>query len=223
MKDMYDHSQVVMKQYADRVGADYVCITEMDSKYPHPAFLRFKIFEQFKEYDQIMYVDADMFFHDMTPDLFEYTERQSETSFMKIDSALPETSISYRKHLKTSKTETYYNSGFFVFKREFIDKFWNQHWVPMELYKKSEWKDQDALNYMIRNEHENMYLLSRDWNGVMAVEKPLFNVHYSGLRKDRWTHEYHNEVIQRKYDRLKEMEINEDLYRMEAPVTNSLF
>lgn len=223
MKDMYDHSQVVMKEYADRVGADYVCITEMDLKYTHPTFLRFKIFEQFKEYDQIMYVDADMFFHDMTPDLFEFTSRQRETAFMKIDSALPETSIIYNKNLRTSKTEKYYNAGFFLFKREFIDKFWKNHWDTMDRYKNTQWRDQDALNYMIRNEHEDIFLLSRDWNGVMAVEKPLFNVHYTGLRKDKWTPEYHDEVIQRKYNRLKEMDINEDIYRMESPKVNSLF
>lgn len=206
IKEMYDLSQIAMKRYANRVGADYHCITEMDNSYPHPAFLRFSVFEKFKEYDQILYVDADLFFHDLTPNIFELSQNHSKSAFMKVDSARPEISKSYQQFKKTSQTEIYYNSGLFLYKREFIDKFVDSNWREvMEMYKNSRFMDQDALNYLLRNNHQDICQVSYHWNGVMAINKPLFNVHYVGRAKSNWTIDKHNQIIRDKMKKLINM------------------
>lgn len=206
-EEMYDLSNKKCKEYADRIGADYYCITE--STQPHPAFDRMRIFNrEFTEYDQILYVDSDYFFHELTPNLFEYTQRQNELGFLVLDNQDQGTPACIENQ-RRSMTTRYFNSGFFLFKREFIDKFHNT-WKDAQLkYLDVALKDQDAINFLIKDHLDDIQILSRHWNGVFAIVEPLFSIHYAGIRKSNWTEEKHNERIKEKKDRIQRMTLEE--------------
>ena len=206
-EEMYDLSNKKCKEYADRVGADYVCITE--SKMPHPMWDRMRIFDgEFTEYDQILYVDSDYFFHELTPNLFEWTEKQDKLGFLVVDSQDQDSSACATNSRRTM-TSLYFNSGFFLFKREFIDRFRYTWRDVADRYSDTPYPDQDALNFLLKDQMDDIQPLSRHWNGCMSVAKPLFSVHYAGLRKNEWTLEKHNERIEEKKDRIRGMTLEE--------------
>ena len=205
-EELYDLSNKTVKEYAERIGADYHCITE--SKMSHPMWDRMRIFDgEFTEYDQILYVDSDYFFHELTPNIFEWTQKQNELGFLVLDHQdqdKPKCEESKRR----SMTTRYFNAGFFLFKREFMDRFPN--WRDAHLkYINSQLRDQDAINFLIKDHLDDIKILSRHWNGIMSVVEPLFSIHYGGLRKTDWTEEKHNERIEEKKDRIRGMTIQE--------------
>jgi lipopolysaccharide biosynthesis glycosyltransferase len=74
IKEMYDTSQHFAKKYAERVGADYYCVSSLDEWEPvsglMPTYQRLKIYD-LPEYDQIFYLDSDCIIKDDAPDIFE--------------------------------------------------------------------------------------------------------------------------------------------------------
>jgi len=79
----------------------------------------------------------------------------------------------------------------------------------MNKYIDSQYPDQDAINFLIKDHLEYVRPMSKHWNGCMSVVYPLYSVHYAGLRKNEWTVEKHNERIQEKKERILEMTLEE--------------
>ena len=209
-KTMYDMSIQSCKQYSSRVGAEYELITQM-SVYDHPAYERLQIFDnpKYAQYDNILYVDCDFFFHNQTPNIFEWTQQRDETFF-----ATPNTLNNYN----------YFNSGFFLIKQELRTRLKN---VVPELYKvkrKTIFKDQDILNAAVPS--NEWCRISRDWNGVMSIYKPKFALHYVGMKKDQFDPKLHVKIMQEKEllcSRMTQQE-KELLYIQNKPInTTSLF
>ena len=60
-----------LKAYADKIGADFIVINEkkLSKKFIH--YEKFQIYDMFKEYSRIMYIDTDVLVRPDCPDLFE--------------------------------------------------------------------------------------------------------------------------------------------------------
>ncbi len=186
-EELYKQSAISIERYAKRIGVEYKCITE--SRFPHPAFDRFQLFQDdYREYDQILYVDCDIFLHDLTPNLLDWTQHRKETFFATPDSL---------------KTPDYFNTGFFVIKRPLIERLKGVIDEYVKKHTNSRFKDQDAMNdFMIK---EEWCKLSRDWNGVMALNRPLFSIHYAGIKKTHYTIDNHRVRIRDKMCRIDMM------------------
>ena len=62
------------KSYAEKHGADFVRITEKKLDWKHPTFERFDLWlndDWWKEYDEIMYTDSDVFAMPWAPNIFD--------------------------------------------------------------------------------------------------------------------------------------------------------
>lgn len=208
-EDLYLQSIESVRQYSKRLGVDYKLIEE--SRFPHPAFDRFQLFHQDNsQYDQVLYVDCDMMLHESTPNLFEWTKDRPEWFF-----ATPDT---------IAGDDDYFNSGFFVIKRPLIEELRPLIDDAVERHVDSPWKDQDAFNEILPKE-KYWCKLSRDWNGVMALERPLFSLHYAGMRKHDFKLEKHHRIIRRKIYRIDVMTDEEILskYLYKKRIINHLF
>lgn len=95
---LYDWCTDSVRQYAKRIGADYILQTKPILKIaPNPftterkdrtggwkkigylpIFEKENAFEHFDKFDQICIVDADIFIRDNAPDVFSYIDRQSD-------------------------------------------------------------------------------------------------------------------------------------------------
>ena len=72
--ELYNHSHILARRYAERVGADYVLFDQPWVNYLNPMFERYRLILEEKwaeEYDNILYLDSDAFVYDECPNLFE--------------------------------------------------------------------------------------------------------------------------------------------------------
>jgi lipopolysaccharide biosynthesis glycosyltransferase len=201
MKDLYVESNSNVKEYAERMGYEYRLIT--DQTYSHSAFERFRMFEEeWDQYDTVMYCDSDFFFHAQTPDIIKWTETRPELVFLVKDSQ--KETPQWHESRQRSKTEIYFNSGFMIWKREGRHMIREEVNESLRIYEKSRWKDQDAINFLLRNHLDKTLELGPDWNGVMATKRPLFTTHWAGMRKSDW-----NPEKQRRFDLDKQLRMSE--------------
>lgn len=63
------------KKYCNKIKAEHVLITEPFINFIHPTYERFRLFEDpywTDNYDNILYLDSDVFIFDDAPNIFEY-------------------------------------------------------------------------------------------------------------------------------------------------------
>ncbi len=66
---MASYTHPTIKAYAERIGADFLCIDESNTSTPH--WEKFQIFDLLNKYERIIYLDTDLIVRDDCPDLFE--------------------------------------------------------------------------------------------------------------------------------------------------------
>lgn len=220
-KELYEASNRSVKEWAERYGHEYLLIEEQT--YSHPAFERFRIFtEDFDRWDQIMYCDSDFFFHATTPDLLAFTQQRQEKIFLTQNTTTENNN--HAKNRQRCETQTYYNSGMMVWKKEGRLLVRQSIEEALHKYKYSPLKDQDAINWMLRDKHHHILKLGRDWNDAMAHVRPLFSTHWCGRGKERWNPEHQRKIDLKKMSRMSELsEQLLDLYVQQTKQTQTLF
>ena len=71
---LYDFSNKRAEEYANKVGADYFCLSNTDwlgNDYA-PCYHKLYIYKIFKNYDKVFYLDSDAIITKLCPDIFEY-------------------------------------------------------------------------------------------------------------------------------------------------------
>ena len=71
--DVEKYSEYSFKKYCSKYGHDFLRVTEPNFGYMHPTWERFDLWFNKKwldKYDQILYVDTDVFALDHAPDIF---------------------------------------------------------------------------------------------------------------------------------------------------------
>lgn len=74
-KKLVEISTKSFKKYANKYGHDFKRISEKKINFRHPTFERFDLWlddSWWKEYDEIMYVDCDVFAMPEAPDIFQH-------------------------------------------------------------------------------------------------------------------------------------------------------
>lgn len=72
--DLSKISFTLVQRYAKKIGVDYLLLTDSFINYIHPTYERFRLFEETKwtnEYDQVLYLDSDIFIYEESPDIFK--------------------------------------------------------------------------------------------------------------------------------------------------------
>jgi len=67
-------SFTLAKSYAKKIGVDYILITDPYINYIHPTYERFRLFEESSwtdQYDNVLYLDSDVFIYQDSPNIFE--------------------------------------------------------------------------------------------------------------------------------------------------------
>ena len=62
------------KKYCNKIGAEHVLITEPFINFAHPTYERFRLFEDpywADNYDNVLYIDSDVFIFDDAPNIFD--------------------------------------------------------------------------------------------------------------------------------------------------------
>ena len=119
-KEMSKLTHPSIKAYANRIGADFICIDESDSTSPH--WEKFQIFNLLNKYDRIIYLDTDIIVRDDTPNLFDIVPKEqvgmfNEGSFtQQRQLSLIDTCKEYGVTL-SSWDGAYYNTGVIVVSR----------------------------------------------------------------------------------------------------------
>jgi len=67
-KDICQITYPTIKDYANKINADFLIITETDLKYPHYA--KFEIKSLLDKYDRVLYLDSDILINPNSPDIF---------------------------------------------------------------------------------------------------------------------------------------------------------
>lgn len=75
--DMYTLSEQQARRFAEEWNADYMMLTD-DHYLPgrHPIYQRFKMYDFYKEYDQILYLDMDAIILPGCPNIFEEFDKE---------------------------------------------------------------------------------------------------------------------------------------------------
>lgn len=67
-------SNTLAKHYAKKIGAEYLLLTDPYINYKHPTYERLRLFEESSwtdDYDQVLYLDSDVFIYQDSPDIFK--------------------------------------------------------------------------------------------------------------------------------------------------------
>jgi hypothetical protein len=170
---IYEVSHRRAKEYADRIGADYVQITD-DRYYPgaHPIMQKCGVFHSdFDKWDNIVHFDSDLIVHHNTPNIFQVMDDSDRKFF-----------CAKEDYKGFPRWKNYFNVGFFGIKRELLNAFkpiWKEYW-DKHTASKTRLTEQGAMNEMIETFYPEYGILSSHWNGILATKSPLFTTHYCG-------------------------------------------
>lgn len=213
VEDLYGVCMRDAKEYADSIEADYHVINtfEWDDSYIH-AYQRFGILNNaYDQYDNIAYFDGDYTcVTGAAPDIFEIIERSDESFFAVPDNKYHPKTGEMRKQKQQifkkcgfDEDFDYFNSGFFVMKKEARELFKQHIGKYSEQSKKWTLPDQDLMNKVIFEHCDGKYgKLSKNWNGVFAVKRPDFAIHYAGISKRSFSLENHEKTKKEKRERV---------------------
>ena len=194
--ELYAKAVDAAAQYAKRVGADHIVITEQISELEGftPAWAKFKMYELFEKegYDNILCVDGDCIIADDAPNIFDFAsegfwapENAQNGSYSNYITAPKKMSIWKRSGIPF--THRQFSSGMFVADRGFYEAT-KDHWLSL-CKEVGTWKfsehDQEVLNSLVYHHYRHGYkLLSQDWGGPFKIGR--WGLHYTCTLTADW-------------------------------------
>lgn len=183
-QEMYAISERNARKYANRCGADYYIVTDINDFKPaagkHIDYQKLKFYD-FEDYDQVVYFDSDYIIKDNAPDLFKMC-RDKFHAVTDPGKTVPELA----DNLGIPRNR-YFNAGFMFIPQRVIkitkDKI--EDYLKVEY----EFQGQGLLNKLFYDSKvEYVPLESSDWNPVKKTFGTYAD-HYAGSKKKRWTGE----------------------------------
>ena len=166
-------SNVLVKHYAKKINSDYKLITKPIINFKHPTWERFQLFEDewINNYDNILYLDTDIFTWPEAPNIFEL---------------LDNTAFNVVRHCnnKTYNGHPMFNAGVFSINKtcaiEMRKFFKKEKWL-----KRYEidplWEDSKELNTIFQTANIKSNWLDARWN--MKNDPNAFFTHMWGNQK----------------------------------------
>jgi len=154
-----------IKAYAEKIGADFLVISEKKLSTSTSHWEKFQIFDLLNKYERIIYVDTDVLVREDCPNLFELVPKDKLGLFNEAPFAdrskelMIDTCNAYKMSLEAWNGK-YYNSGVMVISR-----------VHKYLFKKPE------IEYN-KNFYEQSYLNVKIAQTVLAGDVEVFDLEY---------------------------------------------
>lgn len=187
-KRMGTISHPLMKQYADRIGADFIVLDEKKLAQTTPHWEKFKILDILADYERVLYLDSDIIIRDDAPNIFDEVPKDclgmfDEAPFTDGRSYPMNKGIEdygYKEDLKWDGK--YYNSGVMVVSR--VHRF---------LFRKPEkeifnFYEQTYLNLIIAKEKIKIHNIDYKFNRMHCMDKYTgeerygsYFIHYAGM------------------------------------------
>lgn len=181
-QNLYRYAVKKSMEWSKRIGCEFKCIVDTNA-FPDysPTWQRMIMFsDQYKDYDNIVYVDADLVISKNAPDIFKIMNQYEQEFFACSDYPLP------------LRIETgYFNAGFTGLKKSLINKCSMDYIIEkMEKYKNKQTYDQCALNEIVKEKCDSYVQLSKSWNIFPPRDignyNPFYGVHYIHAYKNAW-------------------------------------
>ena len=178
-----------IKKYAEKIGADFLNVTEFNKFYITQKWNKFLIAELLNQYKRIIYLDVDILIRDDCPNLFEVVPENklgmfNEGRYSPRFEYLEQASEYYKEPLKKWGGK-FYNSGVMVISRVHKQIFRLPKGVDFVE------TDQPYINLRILNDKVEMHDLHYDFNRMDILDKfcgisrlNSYIVHYAGAPKD---------------------------------------
>ena len=166
-------SHALVKYYAKKINSDYKLITKPIINFKHPTWERFQLFDDqwINNYDNILYLDTDVFTWPEAPNIFEL---------------LDNTAFNIVKHCnnKTYNGHPMFNAGVFAINKtcavemkKFIKK---ENWLKRFEIDPT-WEDSKELNTIFQTANIKSNWLEVKWN--MKNDPDAFFTHMWGNQK----------------------------------------
>jgi lipopolysaccharide biosynthesis glycosyltransferase len=192
-KSIADITHVSIKDYANKIGADFLCIDKFKISNSTPHWEKFQIYDLLNKYERILFIDTDIIIREDCPNIFDvvplnkiglfneapYTERSKEmmiNSCKEYDIKLP------------SWNGKYYNTGVMVISRchKYLFK------KPNKEYNGSFW-EQTYINIKIAENNLEVFELNYKFNRMTCMDQftgeerhASYIIHYAGCPNPEW-------------------------------------
>lgn len=178
-----------LKNYADKIGADFLNITEHNGNFITQKWNKFYIHELLNEYKRIIYFDIDIIIREDCPNLFDVVPQNklgmfNEGRYVPRFEFLEQASEYYGEPLKTWNGK-FYNSGVMVISRVHKNIFKFPKGIDFVE------TDQPYLNLRILNDNVDMFDLHYKFNRMDILDKHCgisrldsYIVHYAGAPQE---------------------------------------
>jgi len=179
-------SHPTIKKYADRIGADFICIDKRGISQTTPHWEKFQLYDILGKYDRVIYIDTDMIVRDDCPDLFEIVPEEKLGMFEEgqFTDRSKELMIDICKNYGITLPRwngKYYNSGLIVMSKRHRELFLKPEKEIFSFY------EQTYLNAVISRDKVDMLDLDYKFNRMTCMDRFIgehrlgaYIVHYAG-------------------------------------------
>jgi len=185
------HTHPTIEAYATKIGADFVVINEkkISKKFFH--YEKFQLYDYFKKYDRIIYMDTDLIVRPDTPNLFDIVKEHqigvfNEGRFGEFTEIMRDACMKYKIGLPKWDKQSY-NTGVMVVSKLHKDIFKKPN-KEYDVYAgKFSHYEQPYLNLKIISENHKIFDLKYNFNRISIMDQltgehrlSSYIVHYAG-------------------------------------------
>ena len=182
-RDLYTHSQILAKRYAERCGVDYILFDEPWINFFNPTQERFRlVFEEkwAEEYDNILYLDCDAFVYDNCPNIFELYPEETMRVVRDMNPAIPYTETKIMKECGIDKIRhSYFNAGVLLMHKSSLLAL-REVVKYKERFDEFPYGDQSELNYSVLKYNIPHTVMDQRFN---SLNPDAFIAHLYGPQK----------------------------------------
>src|SRR3989344_4336194 len=203
-----------IKNYADKIGADFLVHTETNLPLPHYA--KFEIAKFLETYDRVLYLDTDILVSPETPNIFELVPEEklgmldeSPLGYdQKFKEFLFETAPDYLG--EWAQTRKCYNAGVIVASKQHQSIFRAPETFPNHYF------EQSFLNLRLLQEKAKIFDLPHQYNRMIYLDLVVqehrlksYIIHYAGFLEKRPVEEC-IKFLEKEYRMLLSQDFTED-------------
>lgn len=198
-KDMAAVSHPRMKDYADKIDADFMCISSYTTSSPH--WEKFQIYDLLAKYERIVFIDTDILIRKDAPNLLEVVPKDCFGAFNEApftinrQGAMVEICKAYNTTLPDYDGK-YHNTGLMVISRCHRDIFKKPELEFCHFY------EQSYLNLALQKAKCKMFDLSYKFNRMTCMDActgeeryASYFIHYAGIPNSAYTVNLMNEDV----------------------------
>lgn len=188
-KEISNYTLPFLKKYADKIGSDFLNITEHNPDFITQKWNKFLIYSLLNEYKRIIYLDIDLIIREDCPSLFDVVPESklgmfNEGRYAPRSEYIQQASEYYKEPLKKWDGR-FFNSGVMVISRRHKQLFRMPRGID---YVET---DQPYINLRIINDKIDMFELDWKFNRMDILDKfcgisrlDSYIVHYAGAPRD---------------------------------------